>query len=162
VNRSLGAALGGLKAVLVWFAVLSIATAFDLDAWRLWGTRTAGDVARSSYAVRIAGVYNPLESLAIASRIGAVRRRLSTPEGRAELADSPAFKRLWNSPGVRAVLDDPALKEAMDQRRVIDVMSNPKVQELTRDPETMALMRDFLLEVARPEGGEAPDEDGSE
>ena len=156
VNRTLGGVLGGAKAVLVWFALLSIATGFDLEGWRIWGDRTAGDVARSSYAFRLAARYNPLGGLSVLRRVETVQQRLATPEGHRRLAAGPAFRALASNPKVKAVLGSPDIQKALEERRVIDLMSDPRVEAMLGDPEVRALARDFLLEVAEPDAERPP------
>jgi membrane protein required for colicin V production len=134
VDRPLGFILGGLKAALVVYVVLSALT-FAEEHVKVAG-RHLGVSPKDSIAVGLARRYNLFEMTEFAPVHDLVRVLGATadPELSARLQEDPAFRALRKDPRFQRALQDPRLREAVARGDVQTLLRDDRVLQLIQDP----------------------------
>lgn len=134
-DRAAGVAMGGLKAALVIWLMLSIVVAFDRPLAKAgWDLDRQAPGSRALALTRRHSLMDAVNWPALegAKKLAAAQ---GDPDVAAELLKTPALKAALEDPKLKAALSDPALQEALRSMDPAALLDDPKIKALLEDPE---------------------------
>lgn len=135
-DRALGFALGGLKAALLIWLVVSAAVFLEGNLV-LQGKKIIS-TPKDSALLDFARGFNAIETLQFSGgrELALAGKLAADPAAAAKLKDDPDYAALMKDPRFKSLVQSDAWKKALQTGDVRALMQNDKLVELVRDPKT--------------------------